>query len=66
MAKTIIDASLIIRHDSSTSHNNVVRAIIECPVSEFAALQALAGLTNSVKAATTTFILAAGDTRTAQ
>jgi len=66
MAKTIVDASIIHRHDSSSAVNNVVRAIIECPVSEFQALRDLAGLTDATPTATATFILAAGDTGSAQ
>ncbi len=61
MAKTITDASLVILHTSGSAHNNVVRAIVECPVSEYQALIDLAGLTNAVPAATTTAILARGD-----
>lgn len=66
MAKTILDASIVIKHESGTAHTNYVRAIVEMPVSEFAAFQALGDLTDAVSAATTTFILAAGDTGTAQ
>ncbi len=62
MAKTIKDASLVILHTSGSAHNNVVRAIVECPVSEYQALIDLAGLTNAVPAATTAHILSAGDT----
>jgi hypothetical protein len=61
MAKTITDASLVILHTSGSTHNNVVRAIVECPVSEYQALIDLAGLTNAVEAATTTHILSAED-----
>lgn len=66
MAKTIVDASISIRHTSGSTHNNVAVCIVECPVSELAAFQALAGMTDAVPAATTTFILAAGDTGSAQ
>ena len=66
MAKTIIDATIIIKHESGSAHTNYARATVEMPVSEFAAFQALGDLTDQVPAATTTFILAAGDTGTAQ
>jgi hypothetical protein len=65
MAKTIKDASIVILHTSGSAHNNVVRAIVEMPVSEFAAFQALGDLTDAVPAATTTFILARGDSGSA-
>ncbi len=66
MAKTIVDASIVIRRTTGNGSTSVVRAIIECPPSEFAALQALAGLTDSTPTATATFILAANDTGRAQ
>ena len=66
MAKTIIDAFIVVKHDSGDATNNVVRATVECPVSEFAAFQALSGMTDAVPAATTTFILAKADTGAAQ
>lgn len=66
MAKTIKDATIVMVHTSGSAHSNVVRAIVEMPVSEFAAFQALGDLTDAVPSATTTFILAAGDTGAAQ
>ena len=66
MAKTITDASIVIVHTNGTTHSNIVRSTVEMPVSEFAAFQALGDLTDAVPAATTTFILAAGDSGAAQ
>lgn len=66
MAKTILDAFIVVKHDSGDATNNVVRATVECPVSEFQALLDLAGLTNSVPSKDSTFILLAGDTGPAQ
>ncbi len=66
MAKTIIDASIVLKHTTGSGVTSVVRAIIECPPSEFAALQALGGLTDATPTATATFILASNDTGKAQ
>ncbi len=64
MAKNIIDASLIIKHESGSGHANYVCATVEMPVSEFAAFQAIGDLTDQVPARITAYILAAGDTGT--
>ena len=66
MAKTLIDAFIIVKHDSGDATNNVVRATVECPVSEFQALLDLAGLTNAVPSKDSDFILLAGDDGPAQ
>jgi len=66
MAKTIKDAFIVVQCTSGSATNNVVRATVEMPVSEFAAFQALGDLTDAVPAATTTFILLAGDDGPAQ
>ncbi len=63
MAKTIKSAELMVTLPGPTAktHANVARVTIECPVSELAALLALAGLTNAVPAAVTTPIIALGN-----
>jgi hypothetical protein len=66
MAKTIKDAIIVTVHASGSAHSNFVHATVVMPVSEFAAFQAIGDLTDAVPEATTTFILAAGDTGTAQ
>ncbi len=66
MAKTIIDAKIVHKRTTGSGITTVVRATIECPPSEFAALQALAGLTDATPTALATFILASGDTGLAQ
>lgn len=64
MAKTIKKVDHVITHPgplATSRHLNVARVTIECPVSEFAALLVLAGLTNAVAASVTNRIIALGD-----
>lgn len=63
MAKTITKAELVTRKlVGGAGNTNIARVTVECPVSELAALLALAGLTNAVPTAVSNFITAVGDT----
>lgn len=62
MAKTIISASVVIKHESGSASANYVQCVVEMPATEYADFIALGDLTDAIPASDSVIADAATNT----